>query len=246
MGITIFLMIISIAIIIATSIYVRKNNRLYSFKSEEKSNLKKQKKNIKAIWGIDCIKDDVITSQGQHSIIIELGSIEYRLLNEEEQESIDNALVNISKTMSYKMQFFSTIVKVDTREKIEEIRNNMQKQKNEKMIEYGSAVIEYLESIMREEDLYVRKNYLIVSSFEPRMKAESNLKEFYSNLKYGLLNIKISTKLLTDAGIIELLHRELNKEATDNIEDIINKGGLDFYVQSKEKGKENINQEQKN
>lgn len=240
MGITIFFMFISVVVIIGTTIYVKKNNRFYNFRPEEKTNLKKQKKNIKEIWGIELIKDGVITVQGQHSIIIEMGSIEYRLLNEMEQESIDNALINISKTMAYKMQFFSTVVKVDTREKIDEIKENMQKQKNTKMIEYGEAIIEYLEDIMQEEDLYVRKNYLIVSSFEAREKAEYNLKEFYQNLKYGLSNIKVNTKLLTDAGIIELLHREFNKDATENIEKIVKEGGLDFYVQSKEKGKEDI------
>lgn len=127
MGITIFFIFISIVMIIGTTIYVKKNNRFYNFKSSENSSFKKQKKNIKEIWGIDSIKDNIITVQGQHSIIIEMGSIEYRLLNEMEQDSIDNALINISKTMSYKMQFFSTVVKVDTREKIEEIKINMER-----------------------------------------------------------------------------------------------------------------------
>lgn len=240
MGITIFFIFTSIVVSIATAIYVKKNSRFYNFKAEEKSNIKKLKKNIKEIWGINFIKDGIITTQGQHSIIIELGSVEYKLLNETEQESIDNALINISKTMSYKMQFFSTIVKVDTREKIEEITDNMQKQKNEKMIDYGRSIIEYLEDIMQEEDLYVRKNYLIVTSCEERIKAEANLKEFYNNLKYGLSNINISTKILTDAGIIELLYRELNKDSTENVEDIIKKGGLDLYVQNRENRKENI------
>lgn len=240
MGVTIFFIFISIVVILGTTIYVKKNNKFYNYKPEEKANLKKQKRNIKDIWGIEKIKNDVITVQGQHSIIIEIGSIEYRLLNEMEQESIDNTLINISKTMDYKTQFFSTVVKVDTREKSEEIRNNMKMQRNINMVNYGNAIIEYLEDIMQEEDLYVRKNYLIVSCFEVRKKAEYMLKEFYDNLKYGLSNIKVNTKLLTDAGIIELLHREFNKESTENIDEIVKKGGLDFYVKNKEKRKENI------
>lgn len=240
MGVTIFFIFISIVVILGTTIYVKKNNKFYNYKPEEKANLKKQKRNIKDIWGIEKIKNDVITVQGQHSIIIEIGSIEYRLLNEMEQESIDNTLINISKTMDYKTQFFSTVVKVDTREKSEEIRNNMKMQRNINMVDYGNAIIEYLEDIMQEEDLYVRKNYLIVSCFEVRKKAEYMLKEFYDNLKYGLSNIKVNTKLLTDAGIIELLHREFNKESTENIDEIVKKGGLDFYVKNKEKRKENI------
>ena len=245
MGITIFFIIISIVLIVGTTIYVKRNNRLYNFKPEDKITPKKQRRNIKNIWGIDMIKDGVISTHGQNSIIIEIGSIEYRLLNEMEQESIDNILTKICKTMCYKMQFFSTIVKVDTSEKIEEIKNNIQKQNNPKMVEYGEAIIEYLEGIMREDDLFVRKNYLIISSYETFEKAKNNLTEFYYNLKYGLSNIKISCNMLDDGGIIELIHRELNKNSTESIEKIIKEGGLDIYVTNKEKqGKEIINQKQ--
>lgn len=240
MEIAILFMILSIIVIILTVIQVRKNNRFYKFKSNDKGNIKKQKKNIKNIWGIEEIKNNMITnSKGQHSMIMEIGSIEYRLLNEDEQASIDAALTKISRTLSYNMQFFSTIVKVDTNEKIEEIKENMRKQKNEKMIEYGEAVIEYLEDIMQEDDLYVRKNYIIISSYEEIKEARKNLEMFCNTLKSNLLKIKISAKILNDIGIIELIHRELNKNSTENMEKIINKGGLDVYVKS-EKRKENI------
>lgn len=240
MEIAILFMLLSIIVIILTVIQVRKNNRFYKFKSNDKGNVKKQKKNIKNIWGVEEIKNNIITnSKGQHSMIMEIGSIEYRLLNEDEQASIDAALTKISRTLSYNMQFFSTIVKVDTNEKIEAIKQNMRKQKNEKMIEYGEAVIEYLEDIMQEDDLYVRKNYIIISSYEEIKEARKNLEMFCNTLKSNLLKIKISAKILNDIGIIELIHRELNKNSTENMEKIINKGGLDVYVKS-EKRKENI------
>ena len=237
MGITIFFIILSIVVIAFTAIFVRKNNRLYNFKQDTKKTKKKQRKNIKNIWGISLIKDDVITADGNNLIIIELGSIEYRLLNDKEQAVIDSALVKICKTLSYNVQFFSTIVRVDTNKKIEEIRNNIKNQNNEKMKDYGEALIEYLESIMEEEDLFVRKNYLILSSYEEK----NELKEYYFNtLKVELSKIKITSKLLTDVGIIELLHREFNKNSEESIESIVRNGGMDFYVEKKEKGTENI------
>ena len=58
MGITIFFMIISIIVIIATVILVRKNNRLYNYKPQSKKSIKKQKKDIKNIWGIEKIKNN--------------------------------------------------------------------------------------------------------------------------------------------------------------------------------------------
>ena len=79
---------------------------------------------------------------------------------------------------------------------------------------------------MEEEDLFVRKNYLILSSYEEK----NELKEYYFNtLKVELSKIKITSKLLTDVGIIELLHREFNKNSEESIESIVRNGGMDFY-----------------
>lgn len=233
MIITIVFMLASISLIVFLPIYLRKKNRMYSLRTQEKVNLKRQRKNIKTIWGIEEIKDSILTVNNRHSIIIELGSIEYRLLNDEEQNNIDNNLIKIAKTFTNQTQFFSTIEKIDTSDKIERIKENIQKQKNNNIKEYGESIIEYLDNIMQEENLYVRKNYLIVTSNEPFDKAERELKEFYDDLKYGLANIKVAVRLLPDIDIIELIYRELNKNANERLRDIIKKGGLEFYVQAK-------------
>ncbi len=235
MAITIIFMLASICLIILLPIYLRKKNRMYSLRTEEKVNFKKQRKSIKTIWGIGEIKDGILTVNNRHSIIIELGSIEYRLLNDIEQNNIDNNLIKIAKTFTNQTQFFSTIEKIDTTEKIETIRNNIEKQKNSNIKEYGESIIEYLENIMQEDNLYVRKNYLIITSNEAYEKAERELKEYYEDLRYSLSNIKVTTRLLSDIDIIELLHRELNRNSNEQTRNIIKKGGLDFYVQAKSK-----------
>lgn len=177
----------------------------------------------------------MLTINNSHSIVIELGSIEYRLLNDEEQNNIDNNLKKIAKTFTNQTQFFSTIEKIDTTDKIENIRENIEKQRNNNIKEYGKSIIEYLDNIMQEDDLYVRKNYLIITSFEPYDKAERELKEYYDDLRYSLSNIKVTARLLSDMDIIELIYRELNKNSNEQLRNIIKKGGLDFYVQSESK-----------
>lgn len=235
MVITIFFMLASICLIIILPIYLRKKNRMYNLGTQEKTNIKKQRKNIKTIWGIEEIKNQMLTIKNSHSIVIELGSIEYRLLNDEEQNNIDNNLKKIAKTFTNQTQFFSTIEKIDTTDKIENIRENIEKQRNNNIKEYGKSIIEYLENIMQEDDLYVRKNYLIITSFEPYDKAERELKEYYDDLRYSLSNIKVTARLLSDMDIIELIYRELNKNSNEQLRNIIKKGGLDFYVQSESK-----------
>ena len=235
MVITIFFMLASICLIIILPIYLRKKNRIYNLGTQEKTNIKKQRKNIKTIWGMEEIKNQMLTINNSHSIVIELGSIEYRLLNDEEQNNIDNNLKKIAKTFTNQTQFFSTIEKIDTTDKIENIRENIEKQRNNNIKEYGKSIIEYLDNIMQEDDLYVRKNYLIITSFEPYDKAERELKEYYDDLRYSLSNIKVTARLLSDMDIIELIYRELNKNSNEQLRNIIKKGGLDFYVQSESK-----------
>ncbi len=233
MIITIIFMLASLGLIIFLPIYVKNKNDFYKLGSKEKMSLKKQKKSITTIFGIEEIRNGIISANGTRSIIVELGSIEYRLLNDEEQNNIDVLLTKLSKTFSFQTQFFSTIEKIDTTDKVEKIRENVDNQKNSKIKEYGESIIEYLEDIMKENNLYVRKNYLIASSNEPFLKADLDLEEFFQNLKFSLAGIKVSARLLSDTEIIELLHKELNKNSNEKIKNIIEEGGMDFCVESK-------------
>ena len=235
MVITYLFMIASVSLIIFVPIYIKKKDKEFKFNNHDKFSLKRKKKTIKTLWDIDKVQDCVIYSKNSHSIIIELGSIEYKLLNEDEQNNIDNSLIRISKTLKSRTQFFSTIEKIDTTDKIEQIRNNLNKQNNERIREYGESIIDYLENIMLEDNLYVRKNYIVITSYEPSEKARNELMEYYFELKLNLSSIKITTRLLTDSDIIELFNRELNKNSNEKIKNIIDKGGLDFYVQAKSK-----------
>lgn len=235
MIITIFFIILSIALAIVLPIYLKKKNKMYSFKPSTKNGLKENKKDIRKIWGIDDIKDGIISINGKNSIIIELGSIEYKLLNDEEQNNIDNNLIKLAKTFSKQIQFFSTTEKIDTSDKIELINNNIQLQKNENIKDYGNSIIEYLSNIMQENNLYVRKNYCIIDSNEPIEKAKIELEDYYNDFKYSLASIKIKTRRLSDMEIIELIGRELNKQPNESIRKMIQKGGLDLYVQAEDR-----------
>lgn len=235
MIITIFFAMASILLIIFLPIYLKKKNNLYKYKQQEKMSLKKQKRTIKNIWELGDFTNSIFWVSNKYVMIIELGSIEYKLMNDEEQDNIDNNLMKVSKTLKNQIQFFSTIEKIDTSYKVDEIRNNINKQKNRNIKEYGESIIEYLENIMQEENLYVRKNYLIVESKEPYNKALIEFKEFYDDLKYNLSLIKIKTILINELDTIELIYRELNKGDSEKIRKIIQEGGMEFYVKSKGK-----------
>ena len=83
---------------------------------------------------------------------------------------------------------------------------------------------------MDNRDLYIRKNYVIVSCIGDFNKAKYELKGIYDNLRFNLLNSRIGLEVLNNSEIVELLHRELNKNTTTKIENLLSKGGLELYV----------------
>ena len=78
---------------------------------------------------------------------------------------------------------------------------------------------------------------MVISSFNNRKTAEIELKEFYQLLRYHLLNIKVSTRLLNNKEILELIYEQLHKGNKNKVSDIEEKGGLDLYVTSKKRKK---------
>ena len=109
---------------------------------------------------------------------------------------------------------------------------------NNNVKEYARQIIAHLENLQEDQNLFERKNYMVISSFNNRKVAEVELKEFYQLLRYHLLNIKVSTRILTDKEIVELIYEQLHKGNINKVSDIEKEGGLELYVTSKNR-KEN-------
>lgn len=222
-----------ISFMIGTLIYTRRKKDLHGIKKLNKSESKKNKRNLNNLWGIDGFSNQVITiNKKQHSIIVELESIEYSLLHDEEKESVDRELTSISQMLKFPIQFLEIKKKIDLGEMIEEIKINTENA-NSNVKEYANKIIEHLKKIQEDKNLFERRNYMIISSFNNRKQAEVELKEFYQLLKYHLLNIKVVTRLLTDNEIMELIYEQLHKGNKNKVVNIIEKGGLELYVKTK-------------
>ena len=237
MVIAFIFILMGIAFMIGTLVYVKNKNSLHEIKPIDKSNSKKVKKTLKNLWGIDGICNQVVTiNRNQNSIIVELESIEYSLLHEGERNSVDAGLTSIARMLKFPIQFLEIKRKIDMEDSIENIKINTINS-NDSIKEYARNIINHLENIEHNEDLFERKNYMIISSFNNRKTAEVELKEFYQLLKYHLIDIKIGTRLLTDTEIIELLYEQLHKGSENKVQDIQEKGGLELYVRARNKEK---------
>ena len=87
-----------IIFMIGTLIYTRKKNNLQGITPIDKSNIKKGKKTLSNLWGIDGLSNQMITiNKNQHSIVVELESIEYSLLHDGEKSNVDRELISIAQ-----------------------------------------------------------------------------------------------------------------------------------------------------
>lgn len=237
MIITFIFILAGILFLIGTLIYVKNKNNLQEIKPIDKSNAKKVKKTLSNLWGIDGFNNQVITiNKGQHSIIVELESIEYSLLHEGERNNVDRELTSIAQMLKFPIQFLEVKKQIELGDMLEEIKINTINA-NSNVKEYAKQIMKHLEQLQEDENLFERKNYMVISSFNNRKTAEIELKEFYQLLRYHLLNIKVSTRLLNNKEILELIYEQLHKGNKNKVSDIEEKGGLDLYVTSKKRKK---------
>lgn len=227
-----------IIFMIGTLIYTRKKNNLQEIKSIDKTNIKKGKKTLSNLWGIDGLGNQVITiNKNQHSIIVELESIEYSLLHDGEKANVDRELISISQMLKFPIQFLEVKKQIELGDMLEEIKINTINA-NSNVKEYANQIIAHLEEIQEDNNLFERKNYMVISSFNNRKIAEAELKEFYQLLRYHLLNIKVSTRILNNNEVVELIYEQLHKGNKNKVAEIEQKGGFELYVTGKER-KEN-------
>lgn len=237
MVITFIFVLSGILFMIGTLIYVKDKSKLQEIKSLGKSGLKQEKKKLSNLWGIGEINNQVITiNKNQHSIIVELESIEYSLMQEGEKASVDRELVSIAQMLKFPIQFLEVKKQIELGDMLEEIKVNTINA-NDNVKEYATQIVKHLEKLQEDQNLFERKNYMIISSFNNRKIAEMELKEFYGLLRYHLLNIKISTRLLKDKEIVELIYEQLHKGNKNKVADIEEKGGFELYVTSKSREK---------
>ncbi len=242
MLIMIIFLILTVVFVIGTAIYLnnkKKNTNApkhsVEVKEENKSN-KKGKKQLTDILKIK-IKDNIICLGNRYSNVIRLGNIDYNMLSNSEQDSIENVLIQTALAIDFPVQFFSTTEFIDTSKVISLIREN--KTNNTKIREYKEYLIEYLQTLMENRSISVVKNYAIISYDGTYDKAVEELNRKALSFTGNLLRAKIICEVLNEDELYNLIYRELNKNSAISVSNLIKEGGKNLYVGKKQKAKRN-------
>lgn len=237
MVIMIIFLILSVILVIGTAVYLnyKKKNISRDTKqnpSKEKGQ-KKTKKQLAELLQIE-IKDNIVCLGNRYSMIIRLGNIDFNMLSNHEQDSIESILIQTALSIDFPVQFFSTTEFIDTSKVISLIKEN--KTRNIKIQEYKEYLIGYLEHLMENRTISVVKNYAIISYDGLYENASDELNRKAMSFKGNLLRAKIICEILTKDEIDNLIHRELNKNSSQNISKL-QRGGKNLYVGKKQKRK---------
>jgi hypothetical protein len=161
------------------------------------------------------------------------------MLSEKEQEAIENVLIGTALAIDYPIQFFSTTEYIDTSNVIKQIKENKVHGRN--ISEYREYLINYLQNLMESKNISVIKSYAIISYDGLYEYATEELTRRCNSLKSNLLRAKITSEVLNENELYNLVYRELNKNSKTTIN--LQEGGQNLYVT---KGKKKIQKKQRN
>ncbi len=235
----IVLIILSVIVLISASIYSKYKNKNYDNKlkkqglSQEKEN-KKSNKNLIDILNIK-IKESIIKIDNRYSCVLRLGNIDYHMLSDDEQETIENVLIQTALAIDYPIQFFNTTENIDTGKIISIMKEN--KVDSYKANEYKEYMINYLQNLMENRNITVVRNYAIISYDGTYEDALQELIRLCNSFKSNLLRAKIQVELLGENELYNLIFRELNKNSRVKLQ-INEEGGEKLYVGKTKKAKE--------
>jgi hypothetical protein len=235
MGWMIAALVISAAILGGTWYYTQQDDRSRKIKpaqdglpGDEAANAKNV--SLKSIWDIEDIRDSVVfLRNNRYSAVMSVGAIDFRMMSDQEQASTENALVQAALSLPFDMQLYASSEYVDTEACIQSIAAGSAGQ-SPKLTTYADQAINYLTNLMKSRNVYVRRNYIIVSYDGAVDKAYEELNRYCNTAIAALQRARVPARRLTSSEILNLIHSKLNRGSSVKPADIADSGGFDLYV----------------
>lgn len=201
---------------------------------------RKGPENVKTILEIEDVRNSIITLYGnRYRLLIKVGSIDYALLSEDEQNALEEALRQTVLTFNYPVQFYVTTERVDTTNVLEQIqRCTANPMLPESAKTYGANMVQFLSDMMKDRGTYIRRNYIVIDCVaKTREEAETELLRRANFIINSLNAAKIQAALMSSDETIDVLHRAMNKGSVATSRAIQESGGFELYVTSTQTGK---------
>ncbi|SDF16170.1 hypothetical protein SAMN04244560_00333 [Thermoanaerobacter thermohydrosulfuricus] len=198
----------------------------------KKNTKHKKTSNMKDILKIRDIRNGILHLEDEtYAVIIKLGSIDVRLLSEEEQNTIEDILIKTVIALPNPFKFIVLTSSVDTSNIIESIYSStMENELPLQLKSLAGETINYLENMMYNKSIYVRENYIVIFSSEKDVeKAYGELNRLAEFVIAQMNGAKIKAERLTSEQEIDFIYRFLNNK-NHKPSDSIKSGAFSLYV----------------
>jgi hypothetical protein len=187
------------------------------------------------LWGVEDIRRGVIVfKDGWYRTLLKIGPIDFHIMNENEQYSIESVLMGCAMALGFRVQLFSTTELVDTKNCTSAIRSFLESQQHcpEAMLKYGLNMYSYLDSMMQNRTLHNRPRYIAVSFYTPDglEKASSELQRRTQVLVNNLRRARITVDVLSSEQVLDVLFRFNNRGRVMKPSEAVTDGARDLYV----------------
>lgn len=212
-----------------------KEIELYEKKSNKTKKKKKKTNDFKFmddIIGIKDIHEKYIETTNEFSVIVSLSTLDYEILNNDEQTAFEDSLISLMMSLNFPIKFKTTTKKFN----LTDFKNllNSTKLTEETQIQYREKLIKKAEEIEQSKDIYIRQNYLVISALKINNDKERTLRELNSRFQTvmnALLSANIKAKVITKLEAYQLFYDIFNKYSNLQILDTLENGSYDLYSQ---------------
>lgn len=195
---------------------------------------KKKKNNIQDLFGVEDIKDGVIKlKNGGYRAILSISSPDFEILTADEQTAFEDILMQFGLSLTFPIQFFTTTVKVDTKEaanKINQVINSKDEFISNSLREVATELRNELISMETREN-YVRKSFCIlgVNNIQEYKRVLNEIKNKVETVTCGLKAGRMRITPLETEKILQVLYSSLHKNSNISISKLIEDGALELY-----------------
>lgn len=199
---------------------------------------KKKLRYLQDIWGIRDIKNGIaITDEGYYRLYIKTGSLDYYMMPNNDQDRVDSVLISMAMSLNIPIELITTTEMVDTKPGITAMYNYLNEPMADSMRLYTINSIEYLDGLMQNRAVNVKKSYVVVSDNKsPNIKkATAELYRRAETLIGMYARADIKSQIIDTSGVIDLLFRMLNRGKMVKPSELVIAGGMELYKEGRKR-----------
>ncbi len=136
------------------------------------------------------LEDGILVSNNQYVKIIKVFPINYDLKSDLEKEAILNSYKLFLKVCDFDIQLLIQSKKENLDSYISQINNQMNEEKNEKILQISNFYVEYIKNKNKTQNSSSKNFYILISSQFENNENEFNIKQIREDLNNKYLKIK--------------------------------------------------------